>query len=93
MSEASPTVLAAKLAELSQRFASRAADERRAIEQALAEGDRGTVAQRAHKLAGNAGMFGQPKIGAAALELEEAAESGGELEPAASRLIGLLAAL
>lgn len=93
MSERPSAALAAKLAELSQRFASRAADERAAIEQALADGDRAAIARRAHTLAGNAGMFGHPEIGAAALELEEAAETGGELEPAANRLLGRLAAL
>lgn len=93
MSEGPSAELTAKLAELSQRFASRAGDERAAIEQALVNGDRAAIARRAHTLAGNAGMFGQPDIGTAALELEEAAESGGELEPAACRLLDLLAAL
>ena len=93
MSEGPSAALAAKLAELSQRFASRAAKERAAIEQAIAEVDRAEIARRAHMLAGNAGMFGQPEIGAAALELEELAETGGEIEPAANRLLELLSAL
>lgn len=93
MSEVSSDALAAKLAELSQRFASRAVDEHVAIKRALDNGDRTAIAQRAHTLAGNAGMFGQTEIGAAALALEEAAETGNELELAASRLLGLLAAL
>lgn len=93
MSEGPSAVLAAKLADLSQRFASRAADERAAIEQALAVNDRTAITRRAHALAGNAGMFGYPDIGAAALELEEAAESGSELQPAAVRLLQLLSAL
>lgn len=93
MSEGSSSALAAKLAELSQRFVDRAADERAAIEQGLADGDRPAIAWRAHTLAGNAGMFGHPDISAAALALEEAAENGGELEPLASRLLRLLAAL
>ena len=93
MTEGPSAALAAKLAELSQRFANRAVEELAAIEQALADGDRAALARRAHTLAGNAGMFGQPEIGAAALELEELAETGGEVGPAASRLLELLAAL
>lgn len=85
--------LAAKLAELSQRFRLRAADEHRAIAGALADGDRATIAERAHKLAGNAGMFGHPEITEAALELENAAESDADMSAPAKRLLGLLAAL
>ena len=81
------------MAELTARFAARAQSEHTAIEQALATGDRKAVVQRAHTLAGNAGMFGQPELGAAALELEEAAENGEDMAPAGSRLLALLAAL
>ncbi|MFN6936793.1 MAG: Hpt domain-containing protein [Tsuneonella sp.] len=93
MSDAPPVALAAKLAELSQRFVTRAADERAVLERAIADNNRVEIAHLAHKLAGNAGMFGQPEIGAAAFALEEAAETDTELGPAAGRLLSLLAAL
>lgn len=93
MIDAPAAAFVKKMAELSRRFTSRAADERVALERALANGDRAAILQLAHKLAGNAGMFGQPEIGAAAFALEEAAETGAELEPAASQLLELLSAL
>lgn len=85
--------LKAKLAELERRFLERADEHRRAIAGALAAGNRQELAERAHKLAGIAGMFGQPAIGAAALALEEAVETGSDPQPAATRLIDLLGAL
>lgn len=85
--------LAAKLAELTARFRNGAGAERVAIARAVADGDRSTVASRAHKLAGNAGMFGEAEIGEAALELEEAAETGKDLRGPADRLLALLSAL
>lgn len=85
--------LAAKMAELSARFSARAADDSGAIAEALAADDRATLADIAHKLAGNAGMFGHHAIGEAALALEEAAESGAEVAAPAARLRHLLAAL
>ena len=86
-------VLTAKLAELSARFRERAGCEREIIEEALARGDRAVLAERAHKLAGNAGMFGEAEIGAAALEMEEAAETGADVVEPAKRLVALLDAL
>lgn len=85
--------LAARLAELTARFRARAAEERAELSRALGEDDRATVAERAHKLAGNAGMFGEAELGAAALELEEAAETGTDMREAGERLLALLAAL
>lgn len=89
MSEA----LAAKLAELSARFRQRASEDCAALAEAVAADDRPAVAERAHKLAGNAGMFGYAGIGAAALELELAAETKGDMRAPAERLLALLAAL
>ena len=89
MSEA----LKAKLAELERRFVEQAGERRRAIEGSLAARNREELAERAHKLAGIAGMLGHGEIGAAALALEEAAESGTDPQPAATRLIALLGAL
>jgi HPt (histidine-containing phosphotransfer) domain-containing protein len=85
--------LKAKLAELERRFVEQAGEHRQAIAGAVAAGNRQELAERAHKLAGIAGMFGQPDIGAAALALEETAESGSDPQPAAARLIDLLGAL
>ena len=85
--------LAAKLAALTARFCARASDEADAISAAIARGDRSIVAERAHKLAGNAGMLGQPEVSAAAFALEEAAEGNGDMAAAGERLFTLLAAL
>ena len=89
MSEA----LNAKLAELERRFIGQAGEHRRAIAGAVAAGNRQELAERAHKLAGIAGMFGQTDIGAAALALEAAIDGGIDPHPAATRLIDLLRAL
>ena len=83
----------AKIAELAARFCERAATERLAIADALADEDRTRIADLAHKLAGNAGMFGYPEIGEAALQLEEAAEGGSDMTNSAERLLALLRAL
>lgn len=85
--------LEAKMAELAARFDARAPEERAALRAAVAKDDRAAVAARAHKLAGIAGMFGRPEIGAAALNLEEVAESDADMTQAADRLDALLAAL
>lgn len=87
------TSLEDKLAELTARFDARAGDERRALNSAVKRGDRVMVASCAHKIAGIAGMVGRSEIGAAALELEGLAESGGDMKRAAKCLDGLLAAL
>ncbi|MGN6499300.1 MAG: Hpt domain-containing protein [Tsuneonella sp.] len=87
------TPLENRLAELAGRFAARAPQERDAIAAALAAGDAATVVDRAHKLAGIAGMFGHADVGAAALALEEAVRAGGDGAAEGARLIGLLGAL
>jgi HPt (histidine-containing phosphotransfer) domain-containing protein len=85
--------LSAKLSELTARFRERAIGDRDVIASALARGDRLTLAKRAHKLAGNAGMFGHTEIGQAALDLERLAEAGDDIESASQRLLTLLTAL
>lgn len=85
--------LEAKMAELAARFAGRAGEERAALVQALANGDRSALRDRAHKLAGIAAMFGFPAIGEAALALELAAENGEDLETPTKALDVLLAGI
>jgi HPt (histidine-containing phosphotransfer) domain-containing protein len=85
--------LAGKLAELAARFAARAPQEREALAAALAAGDTATLIDRAHKLAGIAGMVGHSEVGAAALDLEEAVRAGSDGSAEGARLIDLLGAL
>jgi len=82
-----------KLAELRARFVRRSADAVAAIDRATAEGDREALIERAHAIAGIAGLFGFGEIGAAALDLEECGRAGGDIEAAASRLRAMLVAL
>jgi HPt (histidine-containing phosphotransfer) domain-containing protein len=79
-----------KLAELAARFAARAPAERAAIADALAARDTPAVIDRAHKLAGIAGMFGPHEIGQAALALEEAALTGEHCAEPGAALLALL---
>ena len=87
------TSLQQKIAELSARFAARAADERDAIADALQTGDRAAIIDRAHKLAGIAGMFGHSKVGEAALALEQAALAGEDCTATGDALLEQLSAL
>jgi HPt (histidine-containing phosphotransfer) domain-containing protein len=75
---------------LRARFASRLGDEPAALRGAQARGDTETIIDRAHKLAGLAGMLGAPQVGEAALLLEETARSGSDY---AAPLAALLAAI
>lgn len=84
------TELEGKIAALATRFAARMPEERSAIATALSAGDRETLIDRAHKLAGIAGMFGRPEIGAAALELEQRLLAGGDHREEAARLLDIL---
>ncbi|WP_126176923.1 Hpt domain-containing protein [Tsuneonella rigui] len=79
-----------KLAELAARFAARAPAERAAIAEALAAGDTQEVIDRAHKLAGIAGMFGHHEVGQAALALEEAAMASEDCAQPGAALLALL---
>lgn len=84
------TALESKVAELAARFAARAPEERTAIANALAIGDTAALIERAHKLAGVAGMFGHADIGAAALALEETALAGKDYSQRVALLLALL---
>ncbi len=81
------------MAELADRFASRATEERATISEALQSGNREALRDRSHKLAGIAAMFGFPAIGEAALALEMAAENGDDVHAPAQLLDALLAEL
>ncbi|MEB3416799.1 Hpt domain-containing protein [Alteriqipengyuania sp. WL0013] len=87
------TDVANRMAQLAGQFAARAADERARLAVALAASDRASLQEQAHKLAGIAGMFGHPRIGEAALELEEAAEGGFDVSAPGAELDSLLAEL
>lgn len=78
------------LAPLRAKFAGRLAGEVEVLRTAWARRDRDTVIDRAHNLAGLAGMVGAPEVGEAALQLEETARSGADY---ASQLFQLIAAI
>lgn len=84
------TGLDSKLAQLAARFAARAPAERAAIANAMASCDTAALVDRAHKLAGIAGMFGHADIGAAALALEDAALAGQDCSQQGALLLALL---
>ena len=82
-----------KLAELGRKFAARAREDRAALAQAMAEGDRTALRDQAHKLAGIAPMVGYPQVGEAALALEMAVEEGADIGAPARVLDAALAAI
>ncbi len=67
-----------RMQQLRTRFTERALRERDELQAALSTGDHATAIRILHSLAGNAGMFGYPKLSVAARELEEALERRGE---------------
>lgn len=75
---------------LRAKFAVRLASEANAFR--AVRDDRAEVIERAHKLAGIAGMLGAPTVGEAALALEEAARAGGDYAAAFSALIDAIEA-
>ncbi len=78
------------LAPLRARFANRLGDELAAFREAEARGDTQVIIDRAHKLAGLAGMMGAPEMGEAALQLEEAARSGTDHAAPLAALIAMI---
>ena len=82
-----------KLAELRARFVQRSAEEVAAIDRATAEEDREALIERAHAIAGIAGLFGFGELGTAAADLEELGRAGGDIKEAGARLRAMLAAL
>ncbi|WP_158586803.1 Hpt domain-containing protein [Aurantiacibacter zhengii] len=79
-----------KMAQMAARFAARAGEHEAALRAAIAAEDREAMASQAHRLAGIAGMFGQPQIGEAAAHLEDLAEAGEDYLGAAELLSALL---
>lgn len=78
---------------LRSRFVERAATDAAALRSAWAERDAEAVRRIAHSLAGNAGMFGHPRLSEAASALEEAltpAASEDELEPRLEAVLQLI---
>lgn len=75
---------------MAARFAARVGEHETALQAAIAADDRGAIASQAHRLAGIAGMFGQPQIGEAAAQLEDIVEADGDYLAAAERLTALL---
>ena len=63
------------MAVLQDRFVSRAAEEARQVETHLAAGEWAELRALCHGLAGRAGMFGLPELGALALRVEETIEA------------------
>lgn len=64
------------LAPLRAKFYAALPEHREAFLHLHAKGDRDGLIERAHKLAGLAGMLGAPEVGEAALLLEEALRAG-----------------
>lgn len=79
-----------RMAEIAAKFAARLAEERAFWAVMPAHSDTGIIIDRAHKLAGLAGMVGAPEVGAAALRLEDAARAGGQFD---DELCDLVAAI
>ena len=81
----------ARMAALRARLAERCREDRAAISEALANDNRETLIDRAHKLAGIAGMLGAPELGEAAFALEEDLLAGREHAASAKTLMDRLA--
>ncbi|MBA4765645.1 Hpt domain-containing protein [Qipengyuania sp. 902] len=79
-----------RMAQMAARFAARAGEHEAALQAAIAADDREAIASQAHRLAGIAGMFGQPQVGEAAARLEDIVEAGGDYLDAAERLSAML---
>ena len=82
-----------KLADLAQRFAAQAPGQAEAVRVLVREGNMAALGELAHKLAGIAGVLGQPSLGQAAIKLEETIERGDDPRLATDRLLRLLDAL
>jgi HPt (histidine-containing phosphotransfer) domain-containing protein len=64
-----------RMQQLRARFAERSLRERDELGAAMAAGDHATAIRVLHSLAGNAGMFGYPRLSTAARQFEVALES------------------
>ncbi len=67
-----------KMAQLRERFLTRAQEERAQLIAAVAAGDGAELRRLAHGLSGSAGVFGFPEIGLDAQALEEAVDAKAE---------------
>lgn len=72
---------------LKAKFGIRLTDECHAFLALVAARDNEGLIDRAHKLAGLAGMLGAPAVGEAALRLEETARAGGDWAPELDALL------
>lgn len=79
-----------RMAGIAARFAVRLTEERAFWAVMSARSDTGIIIDRAHKLAGLAGMVGAPEVGAAALRLEEAVRAGGQFNEELCDLLGAI---
>lgn len=83
----------ARMAALCHRFVASADQQGAALRGALQANDWDRAAKVAHHLAGAAGIFGQPDLGARALRLEEAIDAhavDAELNPLAEDVLAAL---
>ena len=83
----------ARMAALCRRFAASAEQQGAALRGALQANDRDRAAEVAHHLAGAAGIFGQPDLGARALRLEEVIDARADdsvLNPVAEDVLAAL---
>ena len=86
-------LLQAHLANLQERFVDRLAEDRAGLVRARGAGDAMAMRELAHRLAGVSASFGYPKIGDAAVRLQEAIDSAPEQElvhTAFDRLVSML---
>jgi HPt (histidine-containing phosphotransfer) domain-containing protein len=79
-----------RMDKLKLRFATRLETEKLLLEQALGSGDRAELKRLAHGLSGSAAIFGYSDIGAAARNLEAAAEVDERLQETAEGLLELM---
>jgi HPt (histidine-containing phosphotransfer) domain-containing protein len=69
-----------RMALLRGRFVARAGEEAQQVESCLAAADWAKLRSLCHGLAGRAGMFGLPELGAVALKVEELIEADASAE-------------
>lgn len=79
------------VAQFRHRFVIRLHEEHDALHELAATPDRAVIIERAHKLAGLAGMLGAPEVSDAAFAVEAAARSGADCDNELSALISAIA--
>jgi HPt (histidine-containing phosphotransfer) domain-containing protein len=96
VSDASLSDMDARMAQLRERFRTRAADDRERIAAALDAGDLREIHRLAHALSGSAGVFGFPQVSEDAAAVENAideARPAGEIGALCAQLLRRLAAV